>query len=448
MADTISRASPARGPSSGHGPAPLLSLPSPSRYRGRVTAPRQSVRPSVLDRMHAGTRIAVVTGPVRLPDAETARARLLAFARLGPSTRVALRPDGSRRRWRHDPESLRNAVVTAAAPDDPLALLRGAAADAPFRVTLAGDYLLTEHDHGIGEIQLALYAMLVVAGLIGPSADVHRSISARDDGLFSAAARVFGGDPRRVHRVLKILEGLPDPVDPASRPPLPPLPPRPAPAAAPGLAPTSVEAVMLDAATVSALRQWRDRRRVEASVKTLLLCGTVRAFAEAGVTLHEDIGVPVDLRRYLRAGVNPLGNFVAGLEFRYRAGDDPAHLQRTMADTLVSGRPVASGLRSSVAATLARRRRLAPADADGPPRLLFSGINEMAALRRFGWLDTAGGGLYGRVDPIGTGDLTLGTVGVHGAVTLSVSFHPGRHDPDVISAALRRFAADPASYLQ
>lgn len=395
----------------------------------------------MLDRMHAGTRIAVVTGPIDLPDPDTAGERLAAFARLGPATRIALRPEPDGRRWVHVPDAMPGAVAVADAPSDPRDLLRSACARTPFQVTLAGDYLLTEHDHGIGEIQLALYAMLVVTGALDSAPGLSRSLSRRDDGLVSAAVRVFGSDPRRVRAVLKILEQLPDPVDDG----VPDVPATPA-----GSAGTSVEAVRLDAATVAGVRRWRDAAGVAASLKTLLLCGVVRALDDAGLALHPDIVVPVDLRRYLRTGVNPLGNFVAGLRFRHRAGDDPERLQRALSETIESGRPVASAVRSASAVALQRYRRTGHEEAAGGtlPRLLFSGINEMAPLRALGWRDPAAGALYGRVDPIGPADLTLGTVGVHGAVTLSVSFHPDRHPAGVISAALQRFAADPTSHFQ
>ncbi|AVM00665.1 hypothetical protein C6V83_10675 [Gordonia iterans] len=237
----------------------------------------------MLDRMHAGTRIAVVTGPIDLPDPDTAGERLAAFARLGPATRIALLPEPDGRRWVHVPDAMPGAVADA--PSDPRDLLRSACARTPFQVTLAGDYLLTEHDHGIGEIQLALYAMLVVTGALDSAPGLSRSLSRRDDGLVSAAVRVFGSDPRRVRAVLKILEQLPDPVDDG----VPDVPATPA-----GSAGTRVEAVRLDAATVAGVRRWRDAAGVAASLKTLLLCGVVRALDDAGLALHPDIVVPVD----------------------------------------------------------------------------------------------------------------------------------------------------------
>ncbi|MEZ5211581.1 hypothetical protein [Gordonia sp. (in: high G+C Gram-positive bacteria)] len=397
-----------------------------------------SVRATVLDRMHAGTRVAAVAGPLELPGEETARERLLAFAALGPATRIGLRPAAGRWRWRHDPQRLAAAVSTAAAPADPLRLLRGARSARPLSVTLAGDYLLTEHDHGIGEIQLALYVKMAVTGLLTPSPELYRGVGGRRAGLATATARVFGSDPRRIRRVLTILEGLPDPIEPPAA----------APASVGPVLPVSVETASLDATAVAEIRRWRDLRGVRASLKTLLLCGMVRAFDDAGLTLHDDIAIPVDLRRYLKSGANPLGNFVAGLEFRHRPGDDPAALQHAITETIASGRPVASAVRSSVTAgsMLLSGRTPAGESWPGRPRLLFSGINEMAEFRRFGWLDTQRAAFYGRVDPMGPGDLTLATVGVHGAVTLSVSFHPDRLNTDVISTALRRFADDPGSH--
>lgn len=404
----------------------------------------------MLDRAHAGSRVAVVTGPVALPDAGVAAERLREFARLGPAGRIALRPDPERGRWRHDPEALSAAVVTAPAPADAAELLRGATGTAPFRATLAGDYLLTEHDHGIGEVQLALVAHLLITGALAPTPELYRSISRPDDGLFTAAARVFGTDPRRVWQVLTTRDRRPESIPPPL--PVPGSGHRPDTALRSEPGSTSVEVAVLDAESVAEIRERRRALGVAASVKTLILCALVRALAEAGVSLHQDIVIPVDLRRYLRRGVNPLGNFVTGLEFRHRPGDDPAELQRALAATIASGRPVASAIRSSgvAGAALLSRRGPARADSSGraagePARLLYSGVNELPEFRRFPWRDVSTGGHFARVDPATPDDLTATSVEVHGRVTVSLSFDPSRHRRDVICTALRAFAADPTS---
>lgn len=401
----------------------------------------------MLDRAHAGTRVAVVTGPVALPGVDVARDRLETFARLGPATRIALQPDAARSRWRYRPDVVPAAVKAAPAPSDGVELLRSAVSRAPFQATLAGDYLLTEHDHGIGEVQLALITHQLITGVLTPSPELYRAISRADDGLFSAAVRVFGGDPRRVRQVLAILDRLPErtaaplPDAPGTDPPGTDLPDT-------NLPGTSVEVAVLDAQAVAQIRECRRAAGSTASLKTLVLCGLVRALTGAGVQLHEDIVIPIDLRRYLRRGVNPLGNFVTGLQFRHRPGDAPDDLQRALAETVRSGRPVASALRSSGAAgaaMLARRGRTArPPAGAGPVRLLYSGVNELPEFRQFGWRDPSVGGHYARVDPITGADLTATSIELHGRVMVSLSFDPAHHRREVICAALRAFTEDPA----
>lgn len=397
--------------------------------------------------MHTGARIAVVTGPIDLPRLEVARERLDEFAELGPSSRIGLTPDAHRRRWRHEPGRIADAVVSAPPPADALSLLRSGAATEPFRATLAGDYLLTEHDHGIGEVQLALCVHLIVAGGLAPTAQLSRTIDRQDDGLLAASARTFGSDPRRIRRVLKILKGLPAPSPLASSPPFPE--PLGDSMSGPNRGPASVEAATLTVEQVAELRRWREAAGVRASVKTLILCGMVRALTEAGVRLHDDVVIPVDLRRYLRPGVNPLGNFVAGLQFRHRAGDDPDQLQQAIRETVASGRPVASGVRSSVAGGVALRRRpTAPPARDGRVRLLYTGVNDLPGFSDFPWLNSAGGGHLTRIDPPGDDALTLASLEVGGAVTISVTYRPGWHGPNVISDASRKFASDPIAFIR
>ncbi len=395
------------------------------------------MRAGILDRMHAGSRIAAVTGPIALAEAPVVRERLAAFAALGPASRIAVRPDPDRWRWRHDPAALAGAVRVLPAPERPEDLLACADRSQPFRVTLAGDYLMTEHDHGIGEVQLALFAHLMITGVLAPTGELHRQIAAPDDGLIAAALRVFGGDPRRILRVLEILEQLPAPmadeaVDGGA-----------------GAATPVARVGYLRREQTAELRAWRDGMGSRVSMKTLVLAALVRAFDDAGVQLDPDVTVPIDLRRYLRAGVTPLGNLVAGLRFRHRPGDDPALLQQAMAETIATGRPVASGIRSAVTGSAALLARRTPAPGGRrPARLLFSGVHQLPQFGLFPWRAADSGVHLGSVDPLGPGDITVLSVEVHGAAALTATFHPDRHAPEVISAALQRVTADPVSLLR
>ncbi|MFM9376061.1 hypothetical protein [Gordonia sp. VNK21] len=398
----------------------------------------QTVRAGLLNRLHAGTRSVAVFGPMEVPDPADARRRLSAYLDAGPATRVGLRPDPARRRWRWDPESVVDQVVAvppASSPEELLTALRSAA---PFRLGFAGPYTTAEFDHGVGEVQSALLAALVANGVLDPRRpEVLAAVTAPRAGLTSAALRTLAAHPMRIAAILRQLHE-----QPAAEPPT---------AAEPvgwGSGPDT-RAAVLDAETVAALRA-RPASGTRPSVKTLILCALVAALADAGVPLDPWLTMPVDLRRYLRPGVNPLGNMVAGVEFHHRPGDDPAELHRRIGVAVASGRPVAGALRSSVAgagAILGRRALRPEALPPGPARLLFSGIHGSPMFSLFRWTDPASAVALCRSDPAGPTDITVTSIEVHGRCTLTASFWPDHQDGDRLQTALDRIAADPLRYL-
>ena len=59
------------------------------------------------------------------------------------------------------------------------------------------------------------------------------------------------------------------------------------------------------------------------SLFALVVSGLTRALTASGIPV-DDVGtLPVDLRRYLPTGTNPLANFVSGIQLPLRRGSDP-----------------------------------------------------------------------------------------------------------------------------
>ncbi|MFT3715217.1 MAG: hypothetical protein QM774_04490 [Gordonia sp. (in: high G+C Gram-positive bacteria)] len=197
-------------------------------------------------------------GPIELPSAEVARSRLHDFAALGPAARLGLEPRSDRSHWTHRADRVVDAVTVQDEPRSPLDLLNGPPAGAPFRLTLAGRYLRTEHDHGLGEVALAVMTHLVVTGAVDPAdPDLRRAISRRGQGLPGAVWRTFGRDPRRMREVLRQARD-PEPV--ADEPgPYP---------ADPVTGPAAAHLARIDADGVADIRRWRERSGTGAS----LLC--------------------------------------------------------------------------------------------------------------------------------------------------------------------------------
>ncbi|MFT4087024.1 MAG: hypothetical protein QM658_07670 [Gordonia sp. (in: high G+C Gram-positive bacteria)] len=398
-------------------------------------------RASVLDRMHAGARSTGVIGPIALPTAEVAAQRLRVFAELGPASRIALRPDPSASRWGHHPDDLLAAVRTLPAPTAPEDLFAHADATVPLRLSIAGDYLLTEHDHGLGDVQLALVAALMAAGgLDGRDQELLRSVDPRRAGLITAVARTYGTRPSRAIATLQQIRVRSTDASSTS-------------SAATMTRrdvqgdPMRTRTAFVERDQLAALRA--SRRSGGPSAKTLMMCGLVRAFREAGVDLDDRISIPVDLRRYLAASKNPLANMVAAVEFAYLPDEDPAVLHERVAQAVAAGRPVAAAVRSS----LAGRRALAagPAVDESPaepprPAILISGVHDLPLFHRFDWLSDDQRTLMMRAAPYGGTGLTVITAELSGRLTLTTTFDSGWHDPNVISAALHAFAADPIAY--
>ena len=402
-------------------------------------APRH-VRVPTLDRLHAGSRITLVAGPLAVPGAEIGQRRLDEFAALGPAARVGLRPERGSARWRYRPETVAGTVVTAPAPDGPDELLATATCREPVRVTLAGPFLRIEMDHGLGEVQLALFLGLVVLGVIDPGDPLLPArIGSRRARLSVAATRTFGSAPSRLRDVARQVREL----DAATGDS-----PAPGPYAAGPAAEVTMRGARLDAGAVAGLRAWRDAHAPGVSLTTLLICGVSRALRDAGVVLDRRLSVPFDLRRYLPGGLVPLGNFVSGLALEHRPGGSAIALHHQLSEAIRSGRPVAAALRTTAAA---RALAVRPPRAQAPPprsaQLLFSGMRRIPEIDAVPWLPEAPWLVTTRITPGSAADITVAALELAGAYQLSASFDPAVHSPDVICAALTAFTAEPIRHL-
>ena len=234
---------------------------------GRAAA---TVTVSPVDVMHSPRRITCVLGPVSLDSADAIADRLYALASRGPALRLGLTPKERSARWEFAPDRVRSMVSQAPAPADGVdpASLRPppVTADRPLSVALAGPYLLTEHSHGLGEVELALLTHAVALGITPPESRVSRRTPLLPPTAL-AALRHFGSDPRR----LAMLRAghRPPPREDAG------------PARAWTPSPASLRASMPDA-TLAAMRARRDAHHGGASLFSTLAAVLYRALAAAG----------------------------------------------------------------------------------------------------------------------------------------------------------------------
>lgn len=408
---------------------------------------RRVVTVGPLDVLHARSRITTVIGPVRTPDPGRIADRVAAMVAAGPHTRIGLRPDTGTTRWEYDPGLLPD-IVVADPPASPEDLLVGPhAADdvgAPTRIVLAGDHILTDHNHGLGEVELTLMFHAVVLGTI----DAHdprtwQAACRRGSGIPTAAARVFGSDPRRLFALRRRTHGpaVPDTGDTGDTVPWTPA--------------RSGAVGTFDRTAVRALRNWRDRHEPAASMFSVTTVVLHRALCAAGIAPAPTITVPFDARRYLPPGCTPLGNFVAGLDFTVGTAPTPTAVNEAVSRAASAGRPVANlalnALRTRIASAQGIQAR-PPRSRPRVPRarMLFSSIGQVPRHGGIPWLDptAAGRPFYAaHNDPTGPEGITF-TCGVVDGRTIAVaSFHENVFPADAVADAMAHAAAEPLAYL-
>ena len=221
-----------------------------------------------------------------------------------------------------------------------------------------------------------------------------------------------------------------EPAKPATTPP-------------PNLGPHTVAVAAMPADALGDLRAWRDATLPGTSLFALVVSGLTRALVRAGITV-DDVGtLPVDLRRYLPRGTNPLANFVSGIQLPLRDGNDPARLHDDLTAAVASGRPIVSLARVTA---LSRAAQLLSPDGRHatmlPPKtpLVFTGIQAHQQLMdSFPWIDRDNSVYVTGTRPAVPNGITLQSATIHDRLLISASFQPELHSPERIREALTAF---------
>lgn len=403
-----------------------------------------TVRVSHLDVMHSRTRITTVIGPVQLPDDATIAAGLRTMAEAGPQTRLGLRPSTRGNRWAYDPEAFSPVVTRIDPPASPMDLLDlpaiGSAEERPTSITLAGNYIRTDHNHGLGEVALTLMIHGIALGMIDPTDQrVWESARASRSGITTAALRTYGSDPRRAWALRQSLEG-PTRTAPPNHP------------ASPWTPERTGTVVTTDPDTLQALRGWRDQHLPSVSMFAVTASVLHRALADAGVTISPVAMITLDARRYLPHGRVPLGNFVSGLEFDLGLNPTPQQLHRASSNAVSTGRPVANLALNALRTRIGSRRSKSgayPVTHPSTPqaRLLFTSLGTVPRQGAIAWLDTAAPLYAAHNDPAGPEGITLTWALVDGGIQTTASFHGNVFPHSAVSAALNHAATDPFAFL-
>ncbi|UXA20216.1 hypothetical protein [Mycobacterium sp. SMC-4] len=386
---------------------------------------------AALDVQHSQRRSAVVVGPVALPSPELLTRRLIAMAEVGPETRIGLVPSTTSTRWRFAPDQLAHAVQpTSRSPDsDPISLVSRLRRlpERSLRVLSAGDHLVIDFSHGLGEIPLL---DLLISVLLGAS-------DCADDTLWAPyrhtvpplAAAAVGAIVLAPHRLLPMWrQRRRSGVIAATTPP----------GSVAVMPSTATRVARIPADAVDELRRRRNATMPGVSLFAVYTCALYQALIDEGFDVEPTVTVPVDVRRYLPARSGTLGSFSAGLRFPLDSRTAPATLHDELSAAARTARPVANLLIGSLKSRVTPRSGHSDVwTAPARPRvqLLHSNIGQVPR-SAWGFSDPAQARVLVASDPAGPCGVTVSTTSVLGTSWLTAEFHDGLFDANRVGAAL------------
>jgi hypothetical protein len=410
-------------------------------------------RPTALDRALAGTRIIAALGPVRGITAGRVRAALTRLVYSTEDTRLALDPAATTNRWVYRPQRVADAVreispVCAVDLPELLTRMRRHPGERlPLEVTLAGNYIIVDLAHALGDGRLVV--LLLAALAHGPDTaglDVFMARNLPTRALSTALVSYFGSTPARWGEVRRLHAHHCT---------------TPAPAPAPVVdwgdweSSRRVVADRMPPAVADALRAWHTRHAPSASRGALSIMLYSAALRINGIECDKRVLTLVDCRRYLpperRSGH---GNFAVGVPLRF--GDRPT----LEAVTAILGEVTDSGwplLAMGVGAAKAAVHGFIPCwirstpeteTAAGGVRLAVSDLGRPSVFGGIDWAGVRGDRLaVPYVDAAGPSAMTVCVVEVDGARNVSASFHDRVIDRERVRAALELASRDPIAVL-
>ena len=391
----------------------------------------------------AGTRTSLLAGPLDHKGEDHAKAVLRAVVERGPSARVGLIPSSTTNKWLFNPDEFAHISTIDALPvDQMLRKYEQVTAEAsvgmhPLVLVFCGDYVMFSADHGFGDATACLEVVALASG-----ADVDDYlVSNNDRPLLTALNAVVSKSPSIA---LKSLRGQPD-TPSADSPSLRSYP------------KVDVRDIVLsfvrsEPGTFNTLRKLRKESFPEVSMSAAVSFLVRRAFTEHGVQLTDDLGVLVDLRRFLPDGTVTLANLPGIAEVVAPAAATLEEYGKAYNAAVSTPAPLVR-----LAASLLKKRVLPAGQAGGESpeypdaaRTVFSDPSLHPAMKKIRWVDRGDGCMYVLInDPGVPHQIPITTMwDAQGRLNITVSYYSGSYDRAVIDAILEDIAADPIRYLQ
>ncbi len=413
-----------------------------------MTGAMRTIPMARLDRINRGHHLVGVVGPIEVPSREEFVAALRRIAAVGPQARLGLQFGGREGTWRYDPAGLdelcESIVSTTTEPAMdyarrimPAVAGRGREAR-PVEFVLAGDYIVTIFDHGLGDgpiMELLPAAVVAIARGAGIP-DVFQA-SRMSGALRAALLGTYLRHPTAVPRTLAARRA-------ASRPALPQA--TPVPAAVPPEPVPSFHYARSTAAQLRELKQLTRAGSAPVSLTALLMSLLARSIQREGAAVAPDGVLVLDSRRYLPEGANTLGNFITGMPVGL-TDTEPAVISSQIDSMLGSGWPLATLTMGALQAG-APPAPPVPVDPGSPVRLSLSNAG---LLRRFGELPWLPGGervaLFA-VGPVPDRQFSVSVMAVGQELHFTASFNAAMLAPGFVAAVLERVVREPATLLE
>ncbi|MCV7423759.1 hypothetical protein H7K45_24705 [Mycobacterium yunnanensis] len=407
-----------------------------------------TVSVSALDMTRADTRMITALGPISVPKLDEIADTLRELAVRGAGrTPVGLIPAITSHLWDYDPDRFLGDLVElpACSVDELPALLTEQARRVGHKnaisVAVAGDYLILDMCHGLGDGRLITMINQVLGERPLPHAYPDWSFGGgTNHPLERAIAGFYGSDPRRAGAMLRArrgaaaiaIAGQDEPTLPWSRLP-------------------AVVAARTNGGTTDELRRHRDRVSPGLSVASIIFSSIVAEMRSCGVELAPTVNVIFDCRRYLPAARRVLGNFVSGLDLPVADPGDPRLLNRAISEAAACGRPLAALLMSTSSFRGRYRRGDGYVEETRVPthpraRLAFSDIGQTFPGSEM-WLSGRAERFYNAVNEPKAPEAIVFTITHRGAdFDVTASFHANVFSPTVIQTALDNVAHEPGRH--
>ncbi|MEE4023502.1 hypothetical protein V1Y59_10465 [Gordonia sp. PKS22-38] len=302
------------------------------------------------------------------------------------------------------------------------------------RVVLAGEWVAIEFSHGLGDVAFSQAVVDVMLGGVALT-DPHWAPYRRGrHPLAAAAARTFGGDPRRLVELARLHHSGRTTADTGPQ----------APTCAVSRSTPSARTIRIDDHQIAELRAARDRHLPGVSMFAIVTCALLRSLSQAGIDTRRDVTIPFDVRPYLPRRMDTLASFSAGLTFPLNTSTSAPEVKDMIAAAYRSGRPVANLVVGSTKLRIAGSSldadsawRVAANPAAVRAELLHSYVGRIPQTQFSPFTDPDLAFNYTVSDPVSPAGITVtsSTVGDH-ALCLSAAFHADVIDGDRVSDAL------------